>query len=251
MGLSADFSTLVPLSPDELQASLEVFRRGQRSSLQRRRAFDRVSLMMLDDLDGATEDVIPDSASVPGLRAGRVHVDSRSAPDVLFPDLSHGQVLHPSIPRCQTPPPPPPRTFRSVATQLSERPPSPFLLPAPGLSIQELVDFVRLHPQLSAGQSVLALEELRGSRFSAAERRQLVGFLTTAIAAEKAFCRELVATWDTVSRHSLPSDAEERQLAFNRLLLRVQEGCDRFLPDADVLLVGPGSRNAPGGPGCE
>jgi len=244
MALSADDSTLQPLADEELRASLEVYRRGRRSSAQRRREVDYEVLRQFDELQALTatsEDGRGDFGVSLASAARAVPAALGVAP---LPDLSAGQVVRPSSPRRPSVSPPP-RVVLSVSTQTGVRPAGlpPILFPAPGLSVQDLVDFVRLHPTLSAGQVVSGLEQRRGSRYTAAQRLQLAGFATTAIAAESAICGELMAAWDTVARRSdLPPEeaARARQLEFTRLLARVREAADRFLPREHTATVDPG-----------
>lgn len=244
MALSADDSTLQPLADEELRASMEVYRRGRRSSAQRRREVDYEVLRQLEELQAMTAVSDDGRGDFGGSLASTARAVSAALGAAPSPDLSAGQVRRLSPPRRPSVSPPP-RVLLSVSTQTGVRPAGlpPILFPAPGLSIQDLVDFVRLHPALSAGEVVSALEQRRGSRYTATQRLQLVGFVTTAIAAEAALCKELMTAWGVVAARSDLSAAEaarERQLQFTRLLARVREAADRFLPRDHTATVDPG-----------
>ena len=250
MALSADDSALQSLTDSELQASLEVYRRGRRSSTQRRRQMDFDMLSQLEELQALTSNDVGGNGVLGRSVAGAI----RTFPDAALgaappPDLSSGQVLCPS-PTRHAVVGSPPRSVQSVATQAGARPIGlpPILLPAPGLSIQQLVEFVRQRPTLSAGETVIALEQQRGSRYTAAQRLQLAGFVTAVIATEVALCNELSAAWASITTRSVlpPPDAtQERMLAFNRLLARMREISERFLPREHTSFVDPGDYDFP------
>jgi hypothetical protein len=167
----------------------------------------------------------PPPAALLAHNVGRGASADPQAPASLPPDLLAGQIL------ALAPTP----TRRDAESQVSVRcdllPPA--ILPAPGLSIFGLVAAVRQHPQLSAGELLLVLEVNHGRRYTRAERHQLMGFLTTVIASERAVCRQLSARWDVLASSPDP-------VALQRLVAEVQSTAECYLDRGHCAAVDPG-----------
>ena len=236
MGYASDAPFLTPLSAAELQSRLEAFRRDQYSAAQRRHV-DEIRPLM-DNLEEVAAGDGTGFGSEAGLLAGLVRGGVRFPDSPPPPDLSAGQVL-PQTAASGPAANPSPQPNREAATQVRFRADlgSNIALPAPGLSIADLTELVFQHPVSSPGELIALLEEQRGCHFTASERRQLMGFVTTAVAAERTLCRRLVMQWNAVA---LSPEETERRAALSSILGRVKEGANRFVSDDDCGAVGTG-----------
>jgi hypothetical protein len=114
--------------------------------------------------------------------------------------------------------------------------PSPFsgLVPPPGgVSIQLIADYVRQYPADSAGEILAKMNQNHGPFFRRTNQ-QLLGYIATAIAAERALCQDLIRQWNEAG-----NNPDEQRTTFYALRVQINEGANRFLRDEDYFATTP------------